>query len=218
MDSQIQTSESFVITDKIRAIWQIEMEIASVLLEICQKYNLKIWASYGTLLGAVRHHGFIPWDDDMDFLMMREDFDKLFSLAKQGVLLPKPYELVIVDSAIIRLCNSNTTMLNAHSKLGRNQNHGIWVDILCLDIAPDSLNQDVIKIYNSLGLRVRRLNNVKNYCFNSYPGIRWCMSHLYCILSFAFQDTSMEIECLMKDFRKLNNLVKLCMKMNHYKI
>lgn len=49
----------------------------------CKKYNLTYWLDFGTLLGAVRHKGFIPWDDDMDVAMPREDYNKLLDLLKQ---------------------------------------------------------------------------------------------------------------------------------------
>ena len=45
--------------------------------EICRKYNLRYWIAYGSLIGTVRHKGFIPWDDDIDVQMMREDYLKL---------------------------------------------------------------------------------------------------------------------------------------------
>lgn len=51
--------------------------------EICKKYDIQYWAAYGTLLGAIRHKGFIPWDDDMDVGMMREDYEKLCSVPKE---------------------------------------------------------------------------------------------------------------------------------------
>lgn len=56
------------------------IELLNLIVNICKKYNLSYWLDYGNLLGAVRHDGFIPWDDDMDVGMMRKDFNKLLEV------------------------------------------------------------------------------------------------------------------------------------------
>lgn len=53
------------------------------LREICEKHGLRYYLGYGTLLGCIRHNGFIPWDDDIDVLMPREDYDRLILLANE---------------------------------------------------------------------------------------------------------------------------------------
>ena len=68
---------------EVKKLWGKQIEIASALISLCERKKLRIWAGYGTLLGCVRHEGFIPWDDDMDFVMLREDYDKLRRLAKE---------------------------------------------------------------------------------------------------------------------------------------
>ena len=61
----------------IRQTQQISLEILHTIAEICEKQDFRYYLFYGTLLGAVRHHGYIPWDDDVDIMMPRPDYDKL---------------------------------------------------------------------------------------------------------------------------------------------
>lgn len=57
----------------------------SELDRVCKKYNIKYYAAFGTLLGAVRNKGFIPWDDDIDVCMLRDDYAKFKEVAKMSL-------------------------------------------------------------------------------------------------------------------------------------
>jgi len=62
---------------------KIMFETLVELDRICQKYNINYWLSSGTLLGAVRYKGFIPWDDDLDICMLKDDYDKFLNVAQK---------------------------------------------------------------------------------------------------------------------------------------
>ena len=69
----------------LKDIQDLEVELLTFIDNVCNKYNLNYWLDYGTLLGAKRHEDFIPWDDDIDLGMMREDFEKILPLLKKEV-------------------------------------------------------------------------------------------------------------------------------------
>ena len=81
--------DGFLVTQSRKKIWNKSLEIWSVLDRICQKYNIRYYADYGTLLGAVRHKGFIPWDDDLDFVMFRQEYERFLECAAKE--LEEPY-------------------------------------------------------------------------------------------------------------------------------
>ena len=64
---------------------QVSMKILKYLIEICEEHDLTYFLYGGTLIGAVRHQGFIPWDDDIDVIMFREDFEKLNKILEKNI-------------------------------------------------------------------------------------------------------------------------------------
>lgn len=113
------------------------LEILKVTVELCEKHNLRYVLAYGTLLGAVRHRGFIPWDDDMDIVMPRDDFEKFKEIAIKE--LPNPYffQDYTTDeeypSTIVKVRDSSTTFVENGYRHLKKMNHGIWVDIFIAD-------------------------------------------------------------------------------------
>lgn len=84
-----ETRAGFTISEMMKRTWAAEMKVLTEVAAVCKKYHLQWYAAYGTLLGAVRHQGFVPWDDDIDIMMKREDYVKLFEVLPQE--LPTTY-------------------------------------------------------------------------------------------------------------------------------
>lgn len=72
--------DGFYISSTMKRVWAAEMEVLQKVAEICDRHNIVWYAAYGTLLGAIRHEGFVPWDDDIDIWVKRNDYNRLINI------------------------------------------------------------------------------------------------------------------------------------------
>lgn len=75
--------EGFTVSAEMKKVWAVEMKVLSFVISVCKKYDIPYFADYGTLLGTVRHKGFIPWDDDIDICLKRSDYMRLIEAFKK---------------------------------------------------------------------------------------------------------------------------------------
>lgn len=78
-----EVRKDFLVSSEMKHCWASELRILSVIDDICTKHGIRYFAYYGTLLGAIRHHGFVPWDDDIDIGFLREDYDHFQQVVEQ---------------------------------------------------------------------------------------------------------------------------------------
>ena len=134
---------SFEVSPQRKAIWRVLLDMLEIFEDICEKHSLRYYASGGTLLGAARHHGFIPWDDDIDVAMPREDYERLQQilpgelpghLFMQTTLTDPEY-----DICHLKIRDSRTTAIEkAHAvRWKRRYNMGMFLDVFPLDDIPD---------------------------------------------------------------------------------
>lgn len=127
--------------EQLQKLHLTQFEILKVIDNICCKNNIKYSLYAGTLLGAVRHKGFIPWDDDLDVCMSRDEYDRFIELWTKNP--PEGYILQNKDNApgftqsFTKITKNHTTFLSSYGECVEGFHAGIFVDIFPIDHIPN---------------------------------------------------------------------------------
>ncbi len=132
--------------DKLKIVWAEEQSILDAFDKVCRENDLRYSLAYGTLLGAVRHGGFIPWDDDVDVMMPREDYEKLKTIwndvAPEEFLLQDDEKHDDLVNNFIKIRKDNTTFLQFEYEKNVSYHTGIYIDVFpCDRVAPRKLSR-----------------------------------------------------------------------------
>ena len=168
---------------KLNELKQIELEMLKTIHNICEENNLTYFLGYGTLLGAIRHQGFIPWDDDIDIMMPRPDYDILcknfkelfentdLQLAindKNHIYYPRPFAKIINSKTILKETNYDD-----------NNEIGVFIDVFFIDGTPK--NKIIKKIHQTRCNFYRKLYYAsilkKGVCKNKFMQIVSTIAH-----------------------------------------
>lgn len=125
----------FVVTTERKKLWAVILDMFFEYERVCKKFNLTFFPIAGFLLGAIRHKGYIPWDDDLDVVMPRKDYEIFLTLTeefKHPYFLQTPCTDPESCYSYAKIRNSNTTGLVDLFKY-QNFNHGIWFTVFPLD-------------------------------------------------------------------------------------
>ena len=163
--------EGFFVEEKMKRAWAAQIEVLEEVRRICQKNGISYYAGYGTLLGAVRHKGFIPWDDDTDLFMIRDDYEKFCGIVQQEV--PKGYKLLNIytqpdyTEVFSRLINSDMIdFSNERLRMFHGCPYAVGVDIFPLDYLPRNeedaqLRQDLYAFVMQVKIRVEKNEEIQ---------------------------------------------------------
>lgn len=128
---------------ELKDIQQISLKVLKEVSDFCRQYNIRYSLAYGTLLGAIRHKGFIPWDDDVDIIMPRPDYELFLKKFKSNsrLTLSSEYENYLTFS---RVCDTKFTRLETllpFAPLNKgNHELGVWIDIFPIDGVDSNFN------------------------------------------------------------------------------
>ncbi len=135
-------------TDKLRKltlkeIQKNELDILKFVDKFCHEHEIKYSLDSGTLLGAVRHKGFIPWDDDIDIIMLREDYDKFLSALKNNPDPSGRYKLYnytttpgYYENTFSKVVDTSTIAIEPNTKTDVQNGLGVYIDIFPIDYLP----------------------------------------------------------------------------------
>lgn len=138
---------------------KIELDILLEIDRVCKAHGIRYHLAYGTQLGAVRHGGFIPWDDDLDIAMMREDYDRFVAVAERELATPFVLQTWTNDPYYANpfaKVRARGTLLRERFGSPKIKEQGVWVDIFPYDAVPSDLAAQK-KMYRYLLLRQKLL-------------------------------------------------------------
>lgn len=186
----------FKVSEKRKKIWKTQLDIALEVKRICEKHNIAYFIMWGTLLGAVRHKGYIPWDDDFDIAFLRKDYEKFCKIAREEIKYPFFFQDALSDREFFigyaRIRDSRTTGWILWNP-SPSYNNGIYIDIFPFDVIPSNkyiwkiqaflINHFLRKLakYNSLTykekcekkIRYRKLVFCHKVCCRMFNWIRY---------------------------------------------
>jgi phosphorylcholine metabolism protein LicD/2-polyprenyl-3-methyl-5-hydroxy-6-metoxy-1,4-benzoquinol methylase len=177
------------VSEKLRKTWDVELRMLDEIDRICKKYNLRYYIVHGTLLGAVRHKGFIPWDDDVDIAMLRADYEKFLEVAPAELKEPLSIHNYETDdtlywSTITRLRNSATAGIEPRN-LQKEGNLGMWIDILPMDACPadEKKHDKKIRVMRRLScLMAAKIYGKDNKTYMGLSRWKWKCCYLFSYL------------------------------------
>lgn len=148
---------------------QIQLGILKNFIAFCNQNRLTYFIAYGTLIGAIRHHGFIPWDDDIDVQMPRADYEKLIKTfnrqqTSDRFFLVSPYDKNAIHS-YVKIIDQRTVKIESSVRYHNNAYLGVDIDVFPLDALPDTQEE-----YDQYYKKVQKIYKKYAYSKTEFSG------------------------------------------------
>ncbi len=143
------------------------LDILKYFISVCEKNDLHYWLAGGTCLGALRHQGFIPWDDDLDVYMPRDDYERYWDLLGKGKVdghykLCRTTKEKNYHHRVMQIVDLDTTFIHSRSK-NEDIEHGVYIDIIPIDACPNGFLQRFLQLCNAIIFSVYNIQQKSEY-------------------------------------------------------
>ncbi len=170
---------------KLTAVQELLLGYLLEIDRICKKHGIKYFLAGGTLLGAIRHHGFIPWDDDADVMMLREDYDRFMQIVQEevpdNIFLQIPSTEKGNHNAFAKLRINNTMFSTLFTAKFLNMHNGVFFDILAHDKTANHKWSQKVHLYATIlgrTLVFRKWGNTDIVSGGKHPHVCAVLNHL----------------------------------------
>lgn len=190
----------------LREQQMLQLTILKEIDKVCRDNNIQYYLMYGTLIGAVRHGGFIPWDDDIDIVMMREDYDKFVKACENGALSDS-YVIQNRDTDpefefLISRVGMKGTYSDDHSRRTLKTMNYTYVDVFPLDNVPDSSDEQK-RHKRRLAFLQQALHYRMNYHYDHNTRIKLVLKTIWA-LPFKVIPLSKYMSDMEKEIKRYN--------------
>ena len=208
---QEEERDGYLVSAEVKKLWAVQLDLLNEFDRVCRKHGLKYVLDFGSLLGAVRHKGYIPWDDDLDVSMLRDDYDRLMEIGpkvfKEPYFLQSPITEKNYNDCVTKLRRSDTCLILNNIKDGEiKYNQGIFIDIFVYDHVP-SFEDDIIESLSEESresyYRMRVMSHKPRLCSRKTWSIKGLLSYMY---------NKMRYGSVRKEYLRLERKAKNCPK------
>lgn len=162
---------------QLRACQLKQLSILEEIDRICQKHHIGYWLDGGTLLGAVRHQGFIPWDDDIDIAMRADDLKRFIQIApselSEGLLLQTPQNEPQSKEPIVKVRDQNSFYVEKADNFAASYSKGLFVDIFPMIDYPTLPRKMVKRLSLGISKSYSILHKAHYYSLRSFAEFFW---------------------------------------------